>query len=97
MILTGPHVVRRALGGLPGVAFSSPRHPAVLLVTLLQRMLFYNQSHTTSRQETMMGSTLYNKIYLGRGAIETRRMQLAMALGLAASVGLGWYAFRSLR
>ncbi|MBQ5947947.1 MULTISPECIES: hypothetical protein [unclassified Massilia] len=45
----------------------------------------------------MMGSTLYNKIYLGRGAIETRRMQLAMALGLAASVGLGWMALRSLR
>ena len=44
-----------------------------------------------------MGSTLYNKIYLGCGAVEKRRMQLAIALGLAASVGLGWYAFRSLR
>lgn len=44
-----------------------------------------------------MGSTLYNKIYLGRGPLETRRMQLAMALGLAASVGLGWIALRSMR
>ena len=44
-----------------------------------------------------MGSTLYNKIDLGRGASRPRRMQLAMALGLAAGVGLGWYAFRSLR
>ena len=41
-----------------------------------------------------MGSTLYNKIYLGRGAVETRRKQLAVARGLAARVGRGWYALR---
>jgi hypothetical protein len=45
-----------------------------------------------------MGSTLYNKIYLGRGPMfGSRRMQLALALGLAASAGLGWYAMRALR
>lgn len=45
-----------------------------------------------------MGSTLYNKIYLGRGPLfGSRRMQLAVALSLAASAGLGWYALRSLR
>jgi hypothetical protein len=46
----------------------------------------------------MMGSTLYNKIYLGRSPLfGSRRMQLALALGLAASAGLGWFAFRSMR
>ena len=45
-----------------------------------------------------MGSTLYNKIYLGRGPMfGSRRMQLALALGLAASAGLGWYAMRAWR
>ena len=45
-----------------------------------------------------MGSTLYNKIYLGRGPLfGSRRAQLAVVLGLAASAGLGWFALRSLR
>lgn len=45
-----------------------------------------------------MGSTLYNKIYLGhRPLLGSRRMQLAVALGLAASAGLGWFAIRSMR
>lgn len=45
-----------------------------------------------------MGSTLYNKIYLGgRPLFGSRRAQLAVVLGLAASAGLGWFALRSLR
>lgn len=44
-----------------------------------------------------MGSTLYNKIYLGRSPLfATRRAQLALLVGLAASAGLGWLALRSL-
>lgn len=45
-----------------------------------------------------MGSTLYNKIYLGRSPLlASRRMRLAVVVGLAASAGLGWFALRSLR
>ena len=45
-----------------------------------------------------MGSTLYNKIYLGRSPLlASRRLRLAVALGLAASAGLGWLALRSWR
>lgn len=46
-----------------------------------------------------MGSTLYNKIYLGRGPLfASRRAQVAaLVLGVAASAGLGWFALRSLR
>ena len=49
-------------------------------------------------QEETMGSTLYNKIYLGRGPLfGSRRVQAALALGLVASAGLGWFALRSMR
>lgn len=45
-----------------------------------------------------MGSTLYNKIYLGRTPVlASRRAQLALIVGLAASAGLGWFALRSMR
>lgn len=43
-----------------------------------------------------MGSTLYNKIYLGRGPLlGSRRAQLALLLGVVAGAGIGWYALRS--
>ena len=46
----------------------------------------------------MMGSTLYNKIYLGRSPLlASRRAQVALVLGVMAGVGIGWYALRSLR
>lgn len=46
--------------------------------------------------EETMGRTLHNTIYLGRGPLfYSRRAQLA--LGVAASAGLGWLAFRALR
>jgi len=45
-----------------------------------------------------MGSTLYNKIYLGRGPLlGSRRAQLALLFGVIAGAGIGWYALRSLR
>lgn len=45
-----------------------------------------------------MGSTLYNKIYLGRRPLlESTHARLALLLGLIAGAGIGWYALRSLR
>lgn len=45
-----------------------------------------------------MGSTLYNKIYLGRSPLfASRSAQLALVLGVIASAGIGWFALRSLR
>ena len=45
-----------------------------------------------------MGSTLYNKIYLGRSSLlASRNVQLALVLGVLAGTGLGWLILRSLR
>ena len=48
-----------------------------------------------------MGSTLHNKIYLGRSSLlASRRMQAALALGALgalAGVGLVWAAMRTLK
>jgi len=45
-----------------------------------------------------MGSTLYNKIYLGRRPLlDSTHARLALLLGLIAGAGIGWYALRSLR
>jgi hypothetical protein len=45
-----------------------------------------------------MGTTLYNKIYLGRPSIlASRRMQAALALGALAGVGLVWAAVRAVK
>lgn len=45
-----------------------------------------------------MGHTLYNTIHLGRGPrYYSRRARFVLALGVAASAGLGWLAFRALR
>ena len=41
-----------------------------------------------------MGSTLYNKIHLGRSA---RRLQAALALGALAGAGLVWAAVCALK
>jgi hypothetical protein len=45
-----------------------------------------------------MGSTLHNKIYLGRGSLlASRRLQAALALGALAGAGLAWAALRALK
>jgi hypothetical protein len=45
-----------------------------------------------------MGSTLHNKIYLGRGSLlASRRLQAALALGALAGVGLVWAAMRAMK
>ena len=45
-----------------------------------------------------MGSTLYNKIYLGRRPLpDSTHARLALLLGVIAGAGIGWYALRSLR
>ncbi len=39
----------------------------------------------------MMGTTLHNKIYLGRNTLrDSRRMQVAVALSALAGAGLMW-------
>lgn len=48
--------------------------------------------------EENMGTTLHNKIYLGRNNLmDSRRMQAAVALGALAGAGLIWAALRLLR
>ena len=45
-----------------------------------------------------MGTTLYNRIYLGRSPLlVSRRMQAALALGVLAGAGLVWATVRALR
>jgi hypothetical protein len=45
-----------------------------------------------------MGTTLYNKIYLGRPSVlASRRMRAALALGALAGVGLVWAAVRAMK
>jgi hypothetical protein len=45
-----------------------------------------------------MGTTLYNKIYLGRNPLlDSRRMQAAVALGVLAGAGLVWVAVRAMK
>jgi hypothetical protein len=48
-----------------------------------------------------MGTTLHNKIYLGRGSLlASRRLQAALALGALgalAGVGLVWAAMRVMK
>jgi hypothetical protein len=45
-----------------------------------------------------VGSTLHNKIYLGRNSLlASRRMQAVLTLGALAGVGLLWAAVRTLK
>ena len=45
-----------------------------------------------------MGTTLYNKIHLGRGSwLGSRRVQVALAFGTMAGAGLAWIALRMLK
>jgi hypothetical protein len=45
-----------------------------------------------------MGTTLHNKIYLGRHSLlASRRMQAVLALGALAGAGLVWAAVRALK
>jgi hypothetical protein len=47
----------------------------------------------------MMGTTLHNKIYLGRQPLlgSRQRQVAALALGVLAGAGLVWFARRGLR
>ena len=43
-----------------------------------------------------MGSTLYNKIYLGRTSVlASPRLRLLLTAGTLVSIGLAWMVFRS--
>jgi hypothetical protein len=45
-----------------------------------------------------MGTTMYNKIYLGRNPLlDSRRMKAALALGVLAGAGLVWAAVRAMK
>lgn len=45
-----------------------------------------------------MGTTLHNKIYLGRNPLlDSRSMQAALALGLLAGAGLVWAVLRTMK
>ena len=45
-----------------------------------------------------MGTTLYNKIYLGRNPLlDSHRMQAAVVLGVLAGAGLVWAAVRAMK
>ena len=45
-----------------------------------------------------MGTTLYNKIHLGRASwLGSRRVQAALALGTLAGAGLLWAALRTMK
>jgi hypothetical protein len=48
--------------------------------------------------EEIMGTTLHNKIYLGRGPrLGSRRVQALLTLGTMAAAGLAWIALRTLK
>ena len=58
----------------------------------------YNGPPLNTSREDSMGTTLYNRIYLGRGSrLATRRMQAALALGALAGAGLVWAAMRAMK
>jgi hypothetical protein len=45
-----------------------------------------------------MGTTLYNKIYLGRHSVlHSRRFQTAVAIGTVVTIGLVWVALRNVK
>lgn len=47
-------------------------------------------------QETIMGTSLHNKIYLGRSrALAAHRVQAAVALVTCAGIALAWYVLRN--
>ena len=59
---------------------------------------FYNGPSVNQSREDSMGSTLYNKIHLGRSSLlGSRRMQAVLALGALAGVGLVWAAVRAMK
>ena len=45
-----------------------------------------------------MGNSLHDKIYLGRATgLHSGRVQLALAFGVCAGLGLAWLAVRTFR
>jgi hypothetical protein len=52
----------------------------------------------THHRENMMGNSLHNKIYLGRGsALAGKRMRALLVMAACAGAGLAWLALRALR
>jgi hypothetical protein len=65
---------------------------------IARRESSYNESSANDFGEDSMGTTLYNKIYLGRPTLlASRRMQAALALGALAGVGLVWAALHTMK
>ena len=62
-------------------------------------MSFYNDSSTnTLFRENMMGTTLHNKIYLGRTPLlGSRRIQAAVCAGAVVGIALAWMAIRLIK
>lgn len=55
-------------------------------------------THTLFWENIMGGTTLYNKIHLGRTSIlSSRRFQAALVVGAFISIGLVWMALRTLK
>lgn len=66
---------------------------------IILREIFYNDCiGQPLLKEDKMGTTMYNKIYLGRNPLlDSRRMQAALALGVLAGAGLVWVAVRAMK
>jgi hypothetical protein len=65
---------------------------------IARRESFYNDSSANDSGEDTMGTTLYNKIHLGRPPLlASRRMQAALMLGALAGVALVWAALHAMK
>ena len=72
----------------------------VFAVTIEKSGFFYNGSSTffSSFLEDIMGTTLHNKIYLGRTSVlSSKRIQAALLVGVFVSIGLAWMALRLIK
>jgi hypothetical protein len=65
---------------------------------IARRESSYNDSSANDFEEDSMGTTLYNKIYLGRPPLlAARRMQAALVLGALAGAALVWAAVLAMK
>ena len=98
MILTASPSHRRSIGNARICCFMDTNLVLCMPAHKPAREAFYNGSSPSFFREDHMGSTLHNKIYLGRSSLlASRRMQAALALGALAGVGLVWAAMRTLK